>query len=97
MHPGQLRGDIVYPTLHYIGLWSDAAETLILGTIAQESRCGEYVKQVGGGPALGICQMEPATHDDIWLNYLHYKPVLAHKIRQLIALSVSPDKKVIIN
>jgi len=40
---------------------------LLLATAAIESDCGYYIKQVNG-PALGIWQMEPATHDDIWEN-----------------------------
>lgn len=44
-----------------------------MGTIAQESHLGTYIKQLGKGPALGLVQMEPATHDDIWINFLAYK------------------------
>lgn len=78
----QLRESIVRPTLQAIGMHSMAAEQLVLGTMAQESRF-EYLKQLGNGPALGLAQMEPATHDDIWLNYLNYKPVLAEKVSRL--------------
>lgn len=73
----QLR-TLVNQTITFLGLHSQAAEDLIMGTIAQESRMGTYIKQLGKGPALGICQMEPATHDDIWDNYLKYKPALAN-------------------
>lgn len=48
-----------------------------MGTIAQESHLGTYLKQLGTGPALGICQMEPATHRDIWNNYLKYNSSLS--------------------
>jgi hypothetical protein len=44
-----------------------------MGTAAQESRL-TYLKQLGGGPALGLFQMEPATHNDIWVNFLKWKP-----------------------
>ncbi|MGI9250700.1 MAG: hypothetical protein ACR2PR_05845, partial [Pseudohongiellaceae bacterium] len=53
---------------------SKPAVDLLLGTAAQESLLGTYVRQVGGGPALGIYQMEPATHDDIWQNFIEYQP-----------------------
>lgn len=62
----QLRLYVIRPTLEKIELWSEAAENLLLGTTAQESHMGTYIKQVGKGPALGIYQMEPATHKDIW-------------------------------
>lgn len=35
-----------------------------------ESDCGKYLVQRGGGPALGIYQMEPATHADLWNKYI---------------------------
>ena len=47
-------------------LCSDAAVELLLGTAAQESRFGKYLRQLGGGPARGVFQMEPATFD--WLR-----------------------------
>lgn len=79
----QLRELIVRPTLQYIGLHNPAAENLVLGTALVESGA-KFIKQVGGGPALGICQMEPETHDDIWANYLRYKPELAQKLQGLM-------------
>ena len=42
------------------------ALTAILMIIAHESNKGEYLFQVGGGPALGVIQMEPETHDSVW-------------------------------
>lgn len=73
----------IQKTLHDIGLWSQSAEDIILGIGAQESNY-QYVQQIGGGPALGYWQMEPATHDDIWKNYLHYRAPLAGKIQTLL-------------
>jgi hypothetical protein len=40
----------------------------MLATCAQESLCGEYIKQIKG-PALGPYQMEPATIADLYKNY----------------------------
>ena len=42
-----------------------------------------YIKQLGTGPACGVFQMEPATHDDIWKNYLKFKPDLAKDVMKL--------------
>lgn len=80
IHPGQLREYIIRPVLNRIGLYSEAAEELLMLTAATESLCGEYIHQVGG-PALGIFQMEPRTHDDIWDNFLKYKPALASHVK----------------
>lgn len=75
----ELRYHVIRPTLNAIGLWSLAAENLLLATCAHESLLGCFLKQ-RGGPALGIYQIEPATHRDVWQNYLNYRPALATKI-----------------
>lgn len=66
LDPRQLRDYVVTPALKAIGLWSLGAEQLVMGTGAQESGF-VYLAQKGGGPALGLWQMEPATYNDIWL------------------------------
>ncbi len=67
MQAQQLHDYIIKPTLEYMGGNYDSknARFLLLCTAAIESKCGHYIKQING-PALGIWQMEPATHDDIW-------------------------------
>jgi len=74
-----LRHHVIRPTLNAIGLWSEAAENLLLATCAHESLLGYFLKQHDGS-ALGIYQIEPATHADVWQNYLNYRPALATKI-----------------
>ncbi|MBF0165084.1 MAG: hypothetical protein HQM01_11385 [Magnetococcales bacterium] len=79
LDPHQLREQIIRPTLQRLILWSEAAEELVLGTAIQESGL-RFVRQLGSGPARGLWQMEPATHDDLWLNYLHSRTKLALNI-----------------
>lgn len=74
----QLR-ELISETLYEIGLHSEDAVNLLMGTAAQESRLGYYIKQIKG-PALGVFQMEPATFDDIVKNYLTYKDSLFVRI-----------------
>ena len=76
----QFRANIIEPALTVLELDSVAAQELLLGTAVQESRI-TYLRQLGNGPALGLFQMEPATHNDIWDNFLEYKPELAKKTR----------------
>ncbi len=83
----QLREYVVKPALEQLGLYSLAAEQLVMGTIAQESN-GSYLKQIGKGPALGLIQMEPATHKDLWLNFLKYKADLRDKLLMMTSDSV---------
>ena len=75
LNPDALRA-LIKSTLAPLGLYSPAAEELLMATCAQESALGLYRRQQGGGPALGIFQMEPATFQDIFSNYLAYKPAL---------------------
>ncbi|QNT79281.1 hypothetical protein [Entomobacter blattae] len=75
---GQLKHVIITPALKSLGLDGEAAVNLVTGTALAESHA-RYVQQING-PALGLWQMEPATHKDIWQNYLHYKPDLVAKL-----------------
>ena len=52
-------------------------------TAAQESHLGTYLKQVGG-PALGVYQMEPATHSDLWTEFISRKPRLNAKLHDSV-------------
>lgn len=85
--PVQLRDCIVRPILRDINPWipySLAAEQLLLATAAQESK-GRYLRQLGKGPAVGLWQMEPFTHDDLWRTTLVGPDnPLAGKLRTMI-------------
>lgn len=81
-----LREVVIRPALKKLGLWSESAENLLLGTAAQESQMGRYLRQIGGGPAIGIYQCEPATHQDVWDNYLIYKGPLLGAVTKLTVL-----------
>lgn len=83
-HANVFATTVVRPTLHHIALSSEAAEQLLLGTALVESRL-VHRRQIGGGPARGLFQMEPATHDDIWSNFLKYQTSLAQKIKSLLS------------
>ena len=66
MNKKQLTELVIVPTLKEIPKgFSDSAVLAIQMIVAHESCCGEYIAQTRG-PALGIIQMEPATHDDVW-------------------------------
>jgi len=74
----------VRPALSRIGLLNQASIELVMGTAAQESHL-QYLRQLGTGPALGLWQMEPATHNDIWTNYLRHKPQLAAAVLSILS------------
>lgn len=66
MNKKQLEELVVTPTLKEIPKgYSDEAVMAIMMIIAHESLRGRFLKQVNGR-ALGVIQMEPATHDSVW-------------------------------
>ena len=64
----QLR-DLIARVLIPMRLHSSEVVDLLMGTCAQESQMGTYLRQLGGGPALGIFQMEPSTFLDLRERY----------------------------
>lgn len=89
MNLDHLRDLVIRPTLKHLELWSPAAENLVLGTALVESKA-EYLRQIQG-PALGLWQMEPATHDDIHENYLRYQRDLALRVAELTTTAALTD------
>lgn len=87
----EFRESVIKPVLEKMGAESEAAEELLLGTALQESLFLRYRRQMGGGPAVSYFQMEPATHNDIWDNYLKYRKELAAMAISFLS-SVSADK-----
>lgn len=81
-----VREHIIIPTLEHLAPEikpSLGAEELLLGTAAAESRMGLWLRQMGGGPALSMFQIEPNTEADVWRNFLCYRPKLAELVNAL--------------
>ncbi len=67
MKKSQLVNMVIRPTLKEIPHgYSEPALLAITMIIAHESKRGEYIHQLGNGPALGVIQMEPSTHESTW-------------------------------
>lgn len=75
--PHQFR-DLTERTLQEIGMYSVPATQLLMGTAAQESGLGTYLRQITG-PALGAFQIEPFTFDWLCLKYSSRYPELAKR------------------
>lgn len=82
----QLKDFIVTPALTVLGahFCTPAGINLLTGTALVESGC-VYVHQLNSGPALGLWQMEPATHDDIWTNFLAYQSALKQSLQTIMS------------
>lgn len=90
----QMRDLVIVPTTKYLNLCSDKSTNLLLGTCAQESGMGEYLKQIKG-PALSPFQIEPDTHNLVlnWLAKVENQekyPGLVDKVHNLI----NPGQKI---
>ena len=96
MLASQTRSLVIRPALKKLKLWSPSAEELVLGTAIVESGL-TYLKQHGDGPALGLWQVEPATHDDLYTNFLNYRPELGSKLMELRAAGLSLDENLATN
>lgn len=89
MNAGDIREYAVRPALQMLGLWSQVAEDLVMGTAAQESHFA-YLEQLHQGPAMGIFQMEPATFKDLWINFINNKPKLKASLLAMVINDPSP-------
>ena len=102
MHLKQLQLFVIRPTLDYFAMGGTVAEQLLLGTIADESH-GVHIDQrlsssdVTLGPAIGLYQIEPATHQDLRDNFLAYRPELQQKLWTLLADWPTPDEQLATN
>jgi len=89
--------EVIDPAIAALPLDETKGETvaglqqLLIGTALQESDL-IHTRQIGGGPALGYFQMEPATHDDIWDNYLRYRKETAAKVLAVTGLTSGTPK-----
>ena len=81
----QVKTRIIQPMLNLLpAKWNtQAASNLLAYTFLAESGGGQYIAQLGGGPAIGPFQMETATHDDCWKNFLGFQMVLSAVGRNL--------------
>ena len=92
--PSQFRHLIIRPALSILNMPGVKAEALLLGTAAQESAMGRYLHQLGGGPALGVFQMEPATFRDIWRNYIHFQPDITRRLALHWPMEPEPEEMI---
>lgn len=88
----QLRELIIKPTLISLQLYSESAVELLVFTCAAESKGGTYIKQLKG-PALGIFQIEPATYNDLWQNYIKHRPDLTLIMSLNFNANFMPDEE----
>lgn len=97
----QLLVRVIRPTLARLndadpGIDGEAAAMLLLGTAAAESAF-RALAQSPTGPALGLWQIEPATHADVRDNYLRFRPGLQRAVDRLLAPEPAPEAQLATN
>jgi hypothetical protein len=95
LDPEQFRRLVIRPVVRRLGLWSPAAERLLLGTALTESGL-RHLHQVRG-PARGLYQIEPATLRDLYANWLPRRPALAEGLGLFTAPHGALDDQLIWN
>jgi hypothetical protein len=90
INPGQLKDFVIIPVLTHLALPSLKEAAQLLMNTAEIESVRHYLHQIGGGPALGIYQMEPATHDDIFTHFLDARPELRARVLSL-SIGGEPD------
>jgi hypothetical protein len=96
MLASQILSLVIRPALSKINLWSPSAEELVLGTAIVESGL-TYLRQHNDGPALGLWQVEPSTQNDLYTNFLNYRPELGSQLMELRAPNLSMDENLATN
>lgn len=69
--------------------FSRAATELLLGTALHESAGLKHRRQLQNGPARSFFQMEPATHNDIYTNFLAYNASLKTQVESFLCSPTS--------
>lgn len=87
----QFRRDIIIPTLAPLQIRSESMAELLVFTCAVESAGGTYVRQINGGEALGIYQIEPASYSDVWNNYILRKPDIVNLLALHFGITRIPE------
>lgn len=76
-NPGEIAGAMYDLNNEFLGHARREEIELMVGTCAYESNMGKFRIQIGGGPAKGIMQIEPATAADMWGRFLQvHRPQL---------------------
>lgn len=99
IYTNDLREAIIRPTLKILGECSHSAESLLMGTAAQESQLGFHLHGDNEG-GLGLYRISAKTHTQIWDKFLINDPDLASRLRGLASQQQflkSPHNELITN
>ena len=87
--------ETIETVLAQVGLYSEEAVALLFGTAAHESGGFKYDRQLGGGPALSYFQIEPATLNDLYENWLMYRPEYLEMLEELRPIGCTREEALV--
>lgn len=91
LSPQSFLDTAVIPAAKALGVYTLPHLQIGFDTTGHESGF-RAIRQIGGGPALGPCQMEPATHDSLWANFIKYREPVSDAFQRLLGgVPPSPD------
>lgn len=89
MTPQQYLDTAIVPAAQNLGIYTLPHLQIGFGTCGQESGF-QNIRQIGGGPAIGPFQMEPATHNSLIANFVRYRPHIEAALTKLLG-NVQPS------
>jgi hypothetical protein len=78
-----LKEQVIKPTLKYLNDLNESTVDLLLGTAAVESNLSPLKEDNAETKGIGLFNISPQSHTDVWDKYLAFDPDLASKIRGL--------------
>jgi len=78
-----LKEQVIEPTLKYLNDLNESTVDLLLGTAALESNLSPLTEGSSETKGIGLFNISPQSHTDVWDKYLAFDPDLASKIRGL--------------
>ena len=87
---------VIQPVLGKMGMWSVSAQQLLIATAVYESQL-QYLTQLNNGPARGYYQMEMTTLNDLYTNYLHYRPEKLELLNTFLIPEMSREENLTTN
>jgi hypothetical protein len=96
VNPDHLLRFVIEPCLRLLAAHNPRLDgvvvrSLLLGTAMVESGL-RHLQQTPAGPAVGLWQVEPRTHDDCWRNWLAFRPLEHALFRSLCVDEPSADE-----
>jgi hypothetical protein len=90
----ELEQHVIRPTLEYLGVSTQSAIDQLLSAAENESNYSLSHSANSAPDGVGLFQITPTSHREVWDKYLAFRPDLASKVRGLASqrlFLIKPD------